>query len=106
MIQVSDPTLAGGTQTNYYCDDNTSGTECGDPITTGDGVSYGDAGILIEGNVNRDFTIATSLFVLPSGEDNLGSTYEDYFFNPLQAAAYLNGQPTMIYLPLILKNSQ
>jgi hypothetical protein len=108
LIQVSDPTPAGGTQKNYYCDDNSAGTtECDGAPRTGDDGSYGDAGILTEGNVNPSFTIQSWLFVLPSadgGQDNLGATYKDYSFHPLSVASYLQGARSTFFLPIILKD--
>jgi hypothetical protein len=109
LIQVSDPSPAGGTaQKNYYCDDKTAGTECDATPRTGANGSYGDAGILIEGNVNPSFTIESWLFVLESGQDNAGDKYAGYFNvnNRLQVMAYLQGVRSTLFLPLILKNSQ
>jgi hypothetical protein len=108
LIQVSDPTPAGGAQTNYYCDDNSAGTtECDGTPRTGANGSYGDAGILTEGNVNQSFTIESWLFVLESGQDNVGDKYAGYFNlnNRLQAMAYLQGVRSTLFLPIILKNS-
>jgi hypothetical protein len=108
LIQVSDPTPAGGAQTNYYCDDNSAGTtECDGTPRTGTNGSYGDAGILTEGNVNPSFTIESWLFVLESGQDNVGDKYAGYFNlnNRLQIMAYLQGVRSTLFLPLILKNS-
>jgi hypothetical protein len=109
LIQVSDPTPAGGTQKNYYCDDSSAGTtECDGTPRTGDDGSYGDAGLLIEGNVNSSFTIESSLFVLPPSQDNVGDKYAGYFNvnNRLKVMAYLQGVRSTIFLPIILKNSQ
>jgi hypothetical protein len=115
LIQVSDPSLAGGThQKTYYCDNKDSAPsptayECDGSRKTGDDVSYGDSGILIEGGVNPTFTITSSLFIPPppDGElDNVGDVYADYYFNPLRIAAYLRGNRTAIHLPIILKSSQ
>lgn len=108
VVQVVNLAGAGGTHKNYYCDDTISPTECDSSDPTGDGDSYGDAGIVFEGNVNQSFTIESWLFVLPpaGGQDNIGATYEDYFFNRLRATAYLQGERTTTYLPIILRNSQ
>jgi hypothetical protein len=109
LIQVSDPTPAGGTHKNYYCDDNSAGiTECDGTPRTGANGSYGDAGILTEGNVNPSFTIESWLFVLPpadGGQDNVGATYKNYFSHHLSPAAYLQGVRSTLFLPIILKNS-
>jgi hypothetical protein len=111
LIQVIDPTPAGGTPSNYYCDDSTAlTTECDGTTRTGDNGSYGDAGILLEGNPNPDFTIESSLFVLPASaggeQDRIGDQYADYSDNPLIVVAYLEGERNKIFLPLVLKNSQ
>jgi hypothetical protein len=107
LVQVGDPAPAGGTPKNYYCDDTTSAQECDATGKTGDGVSYGDSGTMLEGSVNQAFTMSSSLYVLPpagGGQDQVGATYEEYFFNPLQVAAYLEGERSRIFLPIILKN--
>ena len=107
LVQVGDPAPAGGTPKNYYCDDTTSTEECDATGKTGDNVSYGDSGTMLEGSVNRTFTIFSSLYVLPpagGGQDKVGATYEEYFFHPLQVAAYLEGERSRIFLPIILKN--
>ena len=110
VIQVIDPTLAGGTPKNYYCDDSTSGSECDGTDKTGDGMSYGDTGILIEGNVNESVTIESSLFVLlpadGSDSDNVGAIYKDYFFNPLIIAPFAQGERHTVFLPIVLKTRQ
>ncbi len=109
LIQVSNPTPAGGTQKNYYCDDNSTGTtECDGTPRTGANGSYGDAGVLIEGNVNPSFTIQSWLFVLPpadGGQDNVGAIYKDYVSHPLSPVAYLQGVRSTLFLPIILRNS-
>jgi hypothetical protein len=107
LIQVSDPAPAGGTQKNYYCDDNSAGTtECDGTPRTGTNGSYGDAGILTEGNVNPSFTIESWLFVLAAGQEIVGETYQEYSSKPLNPMAFLRGERSTIFLPIILKNSQ
>jgi hypothetical protein len=110
LIQVVDPTSVGGMLKNYYCDDQTAVvSECDGTPTTGENGSYGDAGIAIEGDINRTFTLETWLFFLapPSDDqDNVGTTYKNYFFNPLRAEAYLKGKRLPVFMPLIFKNSQ
>jgi hypothetical protein len=112
LIHVADPTPAGGTQENYYCDDDGVGTlECDSTPETGDGLSYGDAGISIGGGINESFTAESSFFVLPApggGGDNVGATYNDYHFNPLDVETKLFTDHTdgeMIFLPVVLKSS-
>ncbi len=114
LIQVANPASAtppGGLQKNYYCDDNSnSGAfECDGTPKTGDNVSYGDSGLWIEGDMNSAFTLDSALFVLTpatDGPDNVGTTYANYFFNPLLAAVgFQGGNPiSPIFMPIILKN--
>jgi hypothetical protein len=110
LIQVSDPTPVGGTaQKNYYCDDDDPdplALECDGTKKTGDDVSYGDAGVLIEGSVNQSFMLKSWLFVLAAGQENVGETYQEYSSQPLKPIAFLQGERSTIFLPLILKNSQ
>jgi hypothetical protein len=110
LVQVSDPTPVGGTaQKNYYCDDddpNPLALECDGTKKTGDDVSYGDAGVLIEGSVNQSFMLKSWLFVPAAGQGNVGETYQEYSSQPLKSMAFLQGERPTIFLPLILKNSQ
>ncbi|GAB4530998.1 MAG: hypothetical protein Kow0063_09710 [Anaerolineae bacterium] len=107
LIQVADATPLGGTPKNYYCDDTTSPVECDSTVKTGDGFAYGDAGILVEGGVNRTAVFSSTLYVLPpagGGEsDNVGSTYADYFAKPLFTMVFLKGERHTIFLPVVLK---
>lgn len=107
LVQVTDPTPAGGTPKNYYCDDTGPGTfECDNTNRTGDNLSYGDSGVAIEGSMNRSFTILSALYVLPPGQENVGASYAQYFSHPLHVSAYLEGERFAIFLPFILRNSQ
>ena len=109
FIHVFDTAPAGGTQSNYYCDDDSAGTlECDATPETGDGVAYGDVGISIEGNIRQSFTAESSLFILPpaaGGEDNVGASYSDYHHNPLSVRTRLQAREELIFLPIVLKNS-
>jgi hypothetical protein len=109
VIQVVDATPIGGTPKNYYCDDAASSLECDGTSKTGDGSSYGDAGILVDGGLNQDFVFASTLYVLPPAgggdPDNVGAIYEGYFSDPLFPIAFLKGEPNTTYLPLVLKGS-
>ncbi len=99
LIQVTDPTSAGGTPQNFYRDN--SNPESHDDTGDNPG-SYGDSGILIEGGVNQIFSTRNSFFILPppdGGPDNVGDTYEEYFFDPLTTS--LDFPP--VFLPIILK---
>ncbi len=108
VVQVTDPTSVGDTQKNYYCDDDSDPSpgslECDDTEGTGDYVSYGDSGFLVEGDVNPVFTLWSSLFVLPPGQEDVGATYKDYFFNPLIIAPSSQAGQSTIFLPIIFKN--
>jgi uncharacterized repeat protein (TIGR01451 family) len=84
VIQVSDLASVGGTQTTYYCDDT---SECGDLTPTGDGDSYGDAGVLVTGGANNTANVQTAFFVLPAGNENVGATYQTYIDNLLVVEA-------------------
>jgi hypothetical protein len=110
LIQVTDSTPAGGIQENFYCDNSAATlTECDGAPKTGDNASYGDTGILIGGNLNNTFTIESWLFVLPpadGGQDNVGATYVDYFFNRLSVSPFAEGLHFTKILPLIFKNRQ
>ncbi len=103
LVQVTDPTPAGGTQKNFYRDNSSPETP-----DTGQPGSYGDSGILIEGSLSQMFTTESWLFVLPppdGGPDNAGATYEEYFFNPLTVTASSKQDRLKVFLPIILKNS-
>jgi hypothetical protein len=108
LVQVFDASDAGGTQKNYFCDDNTPGTtECDGTPNRGDNVTYGDAGVWIEGSVNPAFTFKSSLFILSpadGGQDNVGATHAEYYSQPLQAKAYLQANRRALFLPIILMN--
>jgi hypothetical protein len=107
LVQVFDPMSVGGTPAGYYCDNITSGTECDGTSKTGDGLSYGDAGVLVDGNVNHNFSIVSWLFVLPADVgQNEGTTYMHYYSNRLRVEAFLQADRKFIYLPIILKNTQ
>jgi hypothetical protein len=97
----------GGTPKNYYCDDVTSLLECDGTSKTGDGFSYGDGGVLVDGGVNPTSVFSGTVYVLPpagGGEpDNVGATYKDYFFSPLNLAIFLTGGRLTTYLPVVLK---
>jgi hypothetical protein len=105
LIQVTDLAQVGGTtQKNYYCE---GPAECDGTVQTGDGISYGDSGFLIEGNVSNKFSTKSSLYLLPAasgGSGNVGATYENYFFKPLQICAGRQAGPCAeVFLPIILK---
>lgn len=115
LVQVANPasaTPAGGSQKNYYCDDNDpnpGALECDGTPKSGDNVAYGDTGLLIEGGINPAFTLDSALYVLApasSGPNNVGATYANYFFNPLLVGVGFQAENPIgpNFLPIILKN--
>jgi hypothetical protein len=100
LIQVSDTSLLGGTQSNYY-EDNLAR----DPDDTGDQRRYGDTGIYIT-NPSLAFTYRFSIYALLGRQPNVGATYEAYFEQPFSVTAQLFGDfsPEKIYLPLVVRN--
>ncbi|NJN97610.1 MAG: hypothetical protein HC875_27790 [Anaerolineales bacterium] len=104
LIQVTDPTPAGGKATNFYRDDTTL-----EDTNLGESGTYGDSGLQFTGDINHTFTLQNALFILPAlngVSGNVGATYESYFFNPLQVCAGLKGGPcSNIFLPIIVKGS-
>jgi uncharacterized repeat protein (TIGR01451 family) len=79
LVQVTDGSGLGGTQSNYYKDDATV-----DPDDTGDERSYADVGIKVE-SPNQTIDYRTTLYVLPPDQENVGATYEAHYDHPLQA---------------------
>ena len=97
LVQAGDTSSMGGTQTNYYEDDETSMRS-----DTGDGKRYGENGVFVM-NPNKDFTYTFALYSLEGRQPNVGAAYADYFSQPLKARAFLMGLPLKISLPVILK---
>ena len=83
LVQVTDTSLMGGEQTNYYLDDSVW-----DPEDTGDQRSYGDTGVYIA-TPQDPLTYTFSIYFLPGTEPNVGATYEDFFTHPLSATTLL-----------------
>lgn len=110
MIQITDASLVGGTQTNYYCDDAGATTEeCDASTKTGDDVSYGDFGYSISGDINRFSVVTNTLFILSAADvtENVGELYNSYIEHPLiitlRASPALNDSDQMIFLPILVK---
>jgi hypothetical protein len=99
-----------GTLTNYYLDD---GSVDGDD--TGDGMSFGDAGIFITAqNANTSIgliTVAETAYVLPAGVGNVGEVYSENAGTPFttQTASETFGiidppdEDFVIYLPTLTR---
>lgn len=78
VVQVVDVSLGGGTLSNYYKDDQAL-----DPDDTGDGQSFGDAGLRVYTPTGQ-VELGTFVFVLEPAQPNVGATYQDYLANPLE----------------------
>jgi hypothetical protein len=99
LIQVTDTSSMGGTQSNYYVDDATL-----DPSDTGDQRHYGDVGIYVA-NPERSFTYTFITYFLSGTRPNVGETYAAYFSQPLTATAHLQRLqlPVNVYLPVVIR---
>lgn len=99
LIVTTDLPSMGGTQRNYYKDDDTF--DAGD---TGDGRSYGDAGFSVD-HPNTSFRLDTSLLVLPPTEENVGAAYAERLATPPAVTVTLQTPGGLlnrkVYLPLI-----
>ncbi|MEM7032676.1 MAG: alkaline phosphatase D family protein [Chloroflexota bacterium] len=88
LIHVSDPTTLGLTPTTYYKDDSAT-----DPSDAGDKVSYSDVGFLVEDDINLTSERHSAFYIMPpvmGGEpNNVGASFEQVFFNPLQTEVTL-----------------
>ena len=98
LVQVGDSSLAGGTQTNYYKDDDTI-----EPTDTGDHKSYGDTGVRVD-VPNPTVVYQMTYFVLPADQPNVGARYATYVAHPLQVTTTAQGQLHHIYLPIVIRN--
>jgi pimeloyl-ACP methyl ester carboxylesterase len=98
LVQVADTAGVGGTQANYYLDDETE-----DADDTGDQRSYGDTGLMVDGP-SSTIEYRTSLYVLPGGLSNVGEMYAAQAANPLRVTALAPSTLTQsIYLPMLLR---
>ena len=99
LVQVADSSGVGGTQSNYYVDDDTLNLQ-----DTGDDRAYGDTGISVT-SPNATIKYTATLFVLPPAQPNVGGTIADHAANPLRVTAIAPSVPVYeVYLPLALKN--
>ncbi len=99
LVQVADASGVGGTQANYYLDDDTE-----DPGDTGDQRSYGDTGLKVDGP-NATIDYRTALYVLPPGGlSDVGQMVAAQAANPLHVTTLAPATLTQrIYLPLMLR---
>ena len=98
LVQVGDFSLAGGTQTNYYKDDDMI-----DPTDTGDQKSYGDTGLRVD-VPNPTVVYQMTYFVLPADQPNVGARYGAYVAQPLQVTTTAQGRLHHTYLPIVIRN--
>jgi len=99
LVQVADSSGVGGTQTNYYEDDDTF-----DATDTGDGVSYGDTGISFT-SPNTTITYRATFWVMAPALQKVGDVVAYHAANPLQVTAVAPSTLVYdVYLPLALKN--
>lgn len=82
VVEVADINSAGATIYNYYKDDS----EVPDPNDTGDQLSFADGGFRIV-YPSDVVTMFFANYVLAANQGNVGSTYQQYYWNPLQTAA-------------------
>lgn len=78
VVQVMDVALGGGTLSNYYKDDQAL-----DPDDTGDGQSFGDAGLRVD-TPSGQVELGMFVFALEPAQPNVGATYQGYLANPLE----------------------
>lgn len=101
VVQIADLSQLGATRTNYYKDDETI-----DPDDTGDQRSYSDSGAHVE-NPDPHMIFHLWYYVLPANQPDVGATYRNYAWQPLQSqASEQQYNPTgtwLIYLPLVVR---
>lgn len=81
VVQVGHVSLAGGTRSNYYLDNQVP-----DLDDTGDQRSYGDAGTRVN-SPSGQVVIDMQTFVLDPQQSNLGAMYQAYQDQPLECTA-------------------
>jgi len=101
IVQASDTTAIGGTQTNYYRDNSQT-----DRFDTGDKKSYGEIGVHVA-SPNKSFTYSFALYFLSGRQPNVGATYQLYFEHPLTTSAMLRllPLPEKVYVPLLIRQA-
>lgn len=108
LVTVQDVDPGNGLLSNYYKDNSAV-----DPNDTGDGRSYGDAGLAIDapnGSTSIGLvTIAQTSYILPGGSGNVGELYEARTETPLvveTAEALFEDEPgpvlRYVYLPMVV----
>jgi hypothetical protein len=101
IISVNN-TLAGlgGIQSTYYKDDSSIANN-----DTGDQRSYGDAGFQVEDPNLGEHTVLRQTYFLTSSAANVGTTYADYYDNPIQVSVATIFPSLMwrVYLPIVTR---
>ena len=100
LVHASDPTPVGGTPRNYYEDNSTPCSP--QPCDTGDQQRWGESGIIVQ-NPNQTFTYRFNFYYLQGQQPNVGSTYAQYFAQPLSATLEDADRGVKVYLPLVKK---
>jgi len=101
VVNVSKiPAGLGGTQSTYHKDDGTI-----DSVDTGDQRSYGDAGFQVNNPNPGSYTTLGHTYFLTGITTNVGTTYVDYYDNPIQVSVTAFTPVWTIYLPLVAKDT-
>ncbi len=99
VVTVTDPTsVTAGSKLLYWKDDSTydDGTGSEQPG------AYGNGGVQLNNPAEQTAVILSKMFILPANQGNVGSTYGDYYNNPLNIdITFVEGQyPNSSVLPL------
>lgn len=98
-IRIVDLGSLGGTIRHYYKDNSAP-----DSTDTGDGMSYGDSGVMVTTPSSKQFTIESIQYILPGMQGNRGDEFYNYFQNPLRVSAQVKA-PYKVFLPVVQKNN-
>jgi hypothetical protein len=94
------PAGLGGTQSTYYKDDAI--VKIND---TGNQRSYGDAGLQIADPDPGIYTLLGQIYFLTETTANVGTTYADYYDNPIQVTVEAYGSSMhYVYLPVLARS--
>lgn len=101
-IRILDLGSFGGTLGHYYKDNSAF-----DGTDTGDGMSYGDSGVIIVPDPSSNqFDIENVQYILPGMQSNRGDEFYSFFQNQLNVMSTLHFEGGLnVYIPLILKGT-